>query len=86
VRQSSPSSRSPSPLSPPSQLGDNGRHAFAEYLSRNPPKAFAVAPDGSFGWRSRMTTAADAEREALAACATQSKHCALYAIDDGLYQ
>jgi dienelactone hydrolase len=73
-------------LSPPPQLGDNGRHAFAEYLSRNPHRAFAVAPDGSFGWRSRMATAADAEREAMAACATRSKRCTLYAVDDRLYQ
>jgi dienelactone hydrolase len=73
-------------LSPPSQLGNNGKQAFAQYLSHDQHKAFAVAPDGSFGWRSRRATAADAEREALSACATQSKHCALYAVDDKLYQ
>lgn len=81
-----PQPASATTLLPPPQLGNNGKHAFAEYLSRNPHKAFAVAPDGSFGWRSRMATAADAEREALAACATQSRHCALYTVDDGLYQ
>ena len=70
----------------PPQFGDNGKEAFTQCLSRSPHKAFAVAPDGSFGWRSRMATATDAEREAPAACAAQSRHCALNAVDDGLYR
>jgi len=68
----------------PPQLGESGKQAFSQFMGRNPHKAFAVAPDGSFGWRSRMPSAADASREALSACAKHSARCALYAVDDAL--
>jgi dienelactone hydrolase len=69
---------------PPPQLGANGRQAFAQFLLRAPHRAFAVAPDGSFGWRSRMSSIEDATREALEACSRHATHCSLYAVDDAL--
>ena len=71
-------------LPAPPQLREDGKHAFAQFTSRNPHKAFALAPDGSFGWRSGRPSAADASRDALAACASHSSRCALYAVDDAL--
>src|SRR5262249_27631082 len=71
-------------LPAPSQLNENGRNEFLQYTSHAPHKAFAVAPDGAFGWRSKQPTAADASREALEACARHSEHCSLYAVDDAL--
>jgi hypothetical protein len=68
----------------PQELGDGGKQAFSRFVTRNPHKAFAVAPDGSFGWRSGRPSADDAAREALAACASHSLRCALYAVDDAL--
>ncbi|HLZ02698.1 MAG TPA: alpha/beta hydrolase [Bradyrhizobium sp.] len=68
----------------PPQLGANGKDAFAQYLGHAPHKAFAVAPDGSFGWRSSRRTAADAEREALEACTRNATRCSIYAVDDAL--
>jgi dienelactone hydrolase len=71
-------------LPPPPQLGEKGRSDFQQYISRAPHKAFAVAPDGSFGWRSKQPTATEASREALEACSKYSEHCSLYAVDDAL--
>ena len=68
----------------PPQLGANGKDAFAQYLGHVPHKAFAVAPDGSFGWRSHMPTVEDARREALEACSRHARGCNIYAIDDAL--
>jgi dienelactone hydrolase len=71
-------------LPAPPQLNDNGKSEFLQYTGHAPHKAFAVAPDGAFGWRSRQPTAADASREALQACSRYSEHCSLYAVDDAL--
>jgi dienelactone hydrolase len=48
----------------PAVLSTNGRKAFETYLLSPPHKAFALAPDGSFGWQSgeRTTEAARSER------------------------
>lgn len=72
------------PLPTPAQLNESGRSAFADYISHAPHKAFAVAPNGAFGWRSRRATADDASREALEACLRYSAECHLYAVDDAL--
>jgi len=68
-------------LLPPLQLGTNGKQAFAQFMDHAPHKAFAVAPDGSFGWRSRMPTVDDATREALEACSRHATGCRIYAVD-----
>ncbi|MBV8926138.1 MAG: alpha/beta hydrolase [Bradyrhizobium sp.] len=71
-------------LPAPPQLGEDGKEQFRQYIGHTAHKAFAVAPDGSFGWRSRRTTMSEASREALAACSQYSAHCVLYAVDDAL--
>jgi dienelactone hydrolase len=75
----------PDPLPAPSALSSSGRDQFARYLASTlPHKAFAVAPKGSFGWRSGRATTLDAQRDALAACAKWAPDCSLYALDDRL--
>jgi hypothetical protein len=49
-----------------------------------PHKAFAVSPNGGYGWRSGRTTADDARRDSLSACMKWSPTCTLYAVDDQL--
>jgi dienelactone hydrolase len=75
----------PDPLPAPRQLSTSGKDEFARYLaSLNPHKAFAVASNGAFGWRSGRATTEDALRDALVACAKWAADCTLYAIDDRL--
>jgi len=69
-------------LGVPTALGANGRLAFADYLISAPHKAFALAPDGSFGWRSGVATAAQAQAEALKSCGQHGKGCAVMFVDD----
>jgi dienelactone hydrolase len=86
VTASTSASGSVSPGAMPAQpqLNESGRNEFLQYTSRAPHKAFAVAPNGAFGWRSKQPTAANASREALEACSRYSEHCSLYAVDDAL--
>ncbi|AWM05904.1 alpha/beta hydrolase family protein [Bradyrhizobium symbiodeficiens] len=75
----------PDPLPPPRQLNEAARTEFARYLaSMLPHKAFAVSPNGGYGWRSGHITADDARRDSLAACMKWSRTCTLYAVDDRL--
>ncbi|MGY8639178.1 alpha/beta hydrolase [Bradyrhizobium sp. 14AA] len=75
----------PDPLPPPSQLNDAARAEFARYLaSTMPHKAFAVSPNGGYGWRSGRVTTDEAQRDSLAACMKWSATCTLYAVDDRL--
>ena len=52
----------------PPELSANGRQAFQDYQNARPHKAFAVAPDGAYGWRSGRGTTADAADQAIAFC------------------
>ncbi|MHC4050495.1 alpha/beta hydrolase family protein [Bradyrhizobium sp. 25ACV] len=75
----------PDPLPPPRQLNEAARAEFARYLaSMLPHKAFAVSPNGGYGWRAGRVTADEAQRDSLAACMKWSPTCTLYAIDDRL--
>ncbi|TWB48292.1 alpha/beta hydrolase family protein [Bradyrhizobium sacchari] len=75
----------PDPLPPPGQLNEAARAEFARYLaSTMPHKAFAVSPNGGYGWRSGRATADDAQHDSLAACMKWSATCTLYAVDDRL--
>jgi dienelactone hydrolase len=69
-------------LAVPNALGANGRKAFADYQISAPHKAFAMAPDGSFGWRSGVATAAQAQADALKYCGQHGKSCAVMFVDD----
>ena len=47
----------PDPLPPPGQLNEAARAEFSRYLaSTMPHKAFAVSPNGGYGWRSGRDT------------------------------
>jgi hypothetical protein len=76
----------PDPLPPPSHFNDAAKAEFSRYLaSISPHKAFAVSPNGGYGWRSSRNTVEDAERDSLAACMKWSPTCTLYAVDDRLF-
>lgn len=75
----------PDSLPPPRQLDEAARAEFSRYLaSMLPHKAFAVSPNGGYGWRAGRSTADEAQRDSLAACLKWSPTCTLYAIDDRL--
>ncbi|MCG2645565.1 MULTISPECIES: alpha/beta hydrolase family protein [Bradyrhizobium] len=75
----------PDPLPPPDHFNDAAKAEFARYLaSTMPHKAFAVSPNGGYGWRSGRNTVDDAQRDSLAACMKWSPTCTLYAVDDQL--
>jgi len=74
----------PDTIPAPRQLSSSSSDEFAQYLSKGPHKAFAISSKGAFGWRSGRQSAAEAQHEALAACAKSAKDCSLYAVDDHL--
>ncbi len=70
-------------LSPPSQLAKRDQSVFDSYLKSPPHKAFAISPNGTFGWWVGMRTIEEAQQKALEACATYTtQQCTLYAVDD----
>src|ERR1700733_5497432 len=77
----------PLPLPPPAiaappELGDSGRKAFATFLIDAPHKAFALAPDGSFGWKTGMRTIDAARAAALKFCQQNAQNCRVMFVDD----
>lgn len=48
-------------------MSDAGWRAFETYLAAPPPRAFALGPDGAYGW-SRAATLAEAMRAAVDRC------------------
>jgi dienelactone hydrolase len=74
----------PAALAPPSQLSTKGREDFSSYLAAAPHKAFAVAANGAYAWRTRKRDADEARAAALQACAQFRPDCWIYAVDDGL--
>jgi hypothetical protein len=66
----------------PHNLAANGRGAFESYLVSAPHKAFAVAPDGHFGWRSGQRTSEAARSGALEFCRQGGGGCAVVFVDD----
>jgi len=69
-------------LTPPSFLSANGRTAFETYLIDAPHKAFAVSPDGHFGWKSGSRTVETARAGALQFCQQSGAHCNVLFVDD----
>lgn len=57
------------------------REGYAGFLAAEPPKAFAIGPNGAWAWRSGV---ADAMKQALQRCASHANGaaCRLYAVDD----
>ena len=81
----------PSPQAPdapeadamPPELSPKGRKAFQEYLAARPHKAFAVADDGSYGWRSGRAGGPSAQQEATSACERHTdRGCRVINVDD----
>jgi dienelactone hydrolase len=73
-------------ITPPQTLGSNGQKAFASFVIDAPHKAFAVAPDGSFGWQSGMRTVDAARADALKYCQQHAKNCRIMFVDDAAAQ
>jgi hypothetical protein len=73
----------PPALAPPPQLGPKGREAFRRYLAAPPHKAFAVAPDGTYGWRSGRRNDEQARLGAMANCGDRDTvDCRVVSVDD----
>jgi hypothetical protein len=70
-------------LRPPAALGANGRAAFEQFLAAGPHKAFAMTPNGGFGWRSSQANEAKAKAGAMENCAQSRRDdCRLRFVDD----
>ncbi len=67
-------------LAMPAGLGASGRKAFEDYKIEPPHKAFAIAPDGGFGWQAGVRTTQAARQGALKYCKQQD--CAVAFVDD----
>ncbi|PWC34192.1 CocE/NonD family hydrolase [Azospirillum sp. TSO35-2] len=79
----SASSTVPRRLEPPAQLSAANRAKFGAYVDAPGNKAFAVAPDGAFGWKSGMASTQDAQRGALDNCNKYaSQGCRVVIIND----
>jgi dienelactone hydrolase len=66
----------------PKTLGANGQTAFATFLIEAPHKAFALSPDGHFGWQSSARTVDAARIGALKFCQQNSGNCRVMFVDD----
>lgn len=61
-------------------LSENGKRAYAEYLTKMTPRAFAVSSSGAWCWAEEGE---DPEARALATCSAKSdKPCRLYSVDE----
>ena len=71
-------------------LSEQGRAAYKEFLAGNKPRAFAIGPNGAFGWSAPLPTATafglrnfDPVYNAMQHCLRSSTGaCQLYAVDD----
>lgn len=65
------------------QVGDKAREGYISYLYANRHKAFAIAPGGTWSWRSDAASPAEAEKLALESCQAETRQkCVLYALND----
>jgi dienelactone hydrolase len=63
-------------------LSEAGRKAYAEYLTKMSPRAFALSPSGQWCWTEEGE---DPDARALATCSAKSDQpCALYSVDDNV--
>jgi hypothetical protein len=63
-------------------LPSSGRAAYREFLVQATPRAFAISPDGAWGWAAGFDSPASADATALAACARRGGGaCRVYARD-----
>ena len=69
-------------LTVPKHLSRRGREAFETYLMSAPHKAFALSPDGHFGWQSAQRTPEAARSGALQYCRKNAEDCDVAFVDD----
>jgi dienelactone hydrolase len=69
-------------IAAPKNLGANGQTAFATFLTEAPHKAFALSPDGHFGWQGGLRTVDAARAAALKFCQQNSSNCRVMFVDD----
>jgi dienelactone hydrolase len=69
-------------IRPAPRLSANGRKSFADFLASAPHKAFAMSPQGAFGWISGRRTIEAAKSGALAKCPPTAHDCRVTVIDD----
>lgn len=66
-------------------LDRSGRDGYRQFLAYPPPRAYAVAPGGAWGYAVDAASPARAEREALANCQAHTRQrCQIYARDDSV--
>ena len=64
-------------------LDAHGLDAYRQFLAAPPPRAFAIAPGGGWGWSADAESQELAEKEALANCqANTVQTCMTYALDN----
>lgn len=69
--------------SPPSYLSGNARAGFGEYARQTDQRAFALSPQGAWGYSYRQNTLEQARETALANCKHYaSNHCEIIAEND----
>jgi dienelactone hydrolase len=69
-------------IAAPKNLSVNGQAAFSTFLIDAPHKAFALSPDGHFGWQSGARTVDAARTGALKSCQQNSSNCRVMFVDD----
>ncbi|MBK1836388.1 alpha/beta hydrolase [Azospirillum sp. YIM B02556] len=70
-------------LAPPPELSAANRAKFPAYVEAGGNKAFAVAPDGAYGWKSGLRSLDEAQKGALESCAAHSqKGCRIAYLND----
>lgn len=61
-------------------LDERGRDGYRHFLATLPPRAFAIAPGGAWGYSTETSSTDLAEQEALANCQAQTRQpCQIYA-------
>ncbi|PWC82811.1 dienelactone hydrolase [Azospirillum sp. TSH100] len=70
-------------LPPPPELSAANRAKFPAYVEAGGNKAFAVSPDGAYGWKSGMRSLDEAQKGALETCMSHSqKGCRIAYLND----
>lgn len=69
-------------LPAPPRLDARALRSFQDFLNAGPNKAFAVSPEGAYGWRAGVNTREIAVEEALKTCAKFAPDCQLYIVNE----
>jgi dienelactone hydrolase len=69
-------------LPPPPKLSESGLRSFQDFLRQGPNKAFAVSPNGAYGWQSGVSTREEAISRALERCRNHAPDCRIYAVNE----